>query len=168
MLKKNILRVSFILFTFFFMLVPKPVLGLPLDVEVRTVPYTRDPLTYVTLSVGQLKRGKYLFSNACATCHVAGGTKPDPNVGLDIATLKKSVPRRDCVTCIVSFLRDPKTFDGRVDISELHPCIKRGDIWPKMRRLTEANLVEISGYVLFEVRVLGRRWGGGNFRLCII
>jgi hypothetical protein len=50
------------------MLIPKPVLG-PLDTEVRTIPYTGDPLTYVTLSVGQLKRGKYLFSNVCATCH---------------------------------------------------------------------------------------------------
>ena len=108
MVKKNILRVSFILFTFFFMLIPKPILGLPLDTKARTIPYTRNPLTYITLSIGQLKRGKYLFNNACATCHVAGGTKPDPNVGLDIATLRKSVPRRNYVTYIVSFLRGQK------------------------------------------------------------
>ena len=112
--------------------------------------YTHDPLVKITLSIEQLKRGKYFFNNACAACHVGGITKTDPNIGLNKTALKKSVPRHNYIFGIVSFLRDPKSYDGRFDISELHPCTRKGYLYPKMRSLTKANLVEITGYILFE------------------
>lgn len=167
MLKKNILRANFIVYlTFLFMLIirPIPVLALKLDKKIRTVLYSYDPEppVTITLSIGQLKRGKYFFSNACAACHVGGITKPDPNIGLDIQALHKSVPRRNYIFGIVSFLRNPKSYDGRIDISELHPCTRKGYYYPKMRNLTKANLIEIAGYILFEAQILGQRWGGGK------
>jgi photosystem II cytochrome c550 len=163
MLKKNILKTSFFIqLAFFFMLTVSPVRALTLDDQVRTVCLGCETRSEAVLTISQLKLGKYLFGNACASCHIGGITRTDPNVGLDLAALSKSVPRRDCVNGIVSFLRNPRSYDGLVDISEFHPCVSRADLYPKMRSLTASNLFQIAGYILFEAGVLGRKWGGGK------
>ena len=100
-----------------------PVNALELDEDTRTVALDAKGNT-VVLSVEQIKRGKRLFNNACAICHVGGLTKTNPNVGLDVEALSLATPARDNVTNLVAYLKDPMTYDGVDSISELHPSIK--------------------------------------------
>ena len=163
MLKKNILRVSFFIqLTFFFMLIISPVRALTLNDKARTVCVNYKPRTKIILTISQLKLGKYLFENACASCHIGGITRTDPNIGLDLRALSKSVPRRDYINDIIAFLRTPRSYDGSVDISQFHPCTSRADLYPKMRSLTTSNLFQLAGYILFETGILGTKWGGGK------
>ena len=72
--------------TFLLCFWPLPVGGMDLDDDdVRAVRFGPKGDTIV-LSVEQLRRGKRLFNAACAFCHVAGLTKPNPDLGLDLAT----------------------------------------------------------------------------------
>jgi photosystem II cytochrome c550 len=132
-----------------------------LDEKIRTIKYN-DGGDNIILTLEQAKRGKRLFNAACSSCHVGGVTKPNPNVGLDIASLGLAYPPRDNVTGLVNYLISPKTFDGETNISELHPCIERANLWNVMRTLTEDDLVAISGHILLQARILGERWGGGK------
>jgi photosystem II cytochrome c550 len=138
-----------------------PSLALELDEDVRTVRLD-DQGRDVVLTFDQLKRGNFLFNQACVACHTGGLTKPDPNVGLDISTLKGAVPPRDSVSALVEYVKRPKSYDGRNSVAETHPCIEAADIFPVVRRLTEEDLFSISGYMLFQPKVLGVRWGGGK------
>ena len=132
-----------------------------LDEKIRTIRYN-DAGDNIILTLEQAKRGKRLFNAACFNCHVGGITKTNPNVGLDIASLGLAYPERDNVIGLVNFLISPKTFDGQTNISELHPCIEKANIWNVMRTLTEDDLVAISGHILLQAKVLGERWGGGK------
>jgi photosystem II cytochrome c550 len=62
----------------------------------------------------------------------------------------------------VDFLKEPKTYDGEEDISEIHPGLKSADIFTEMKNLTEDDLKEISAYILIQPKVVGTRWGGGK------
>jgi photosystem II cytochrome c550 len=139
----------------------EPAQALDLDDEVRTTKLDSQGETIV-LSLEQLKRGKRLFSAACGPCHVAGLTKPNPNVGLDSLSLQRAVPPRDNIVSLVEFLKSPKSYDGRYAIGTLHPCIEYAELFTKMRSFTESDLVAISGHILFQSKVLGERWGGGK------
>jgi photosystem II cytochrome c550 len=142
-------------------LLPSPVAALELDEDTRTV--TLDAKgTSVVLSLEQVKRGKRLFNAACGTCHVGGLTKTNPNVGLDVEALGLATPPRDNISSLVAYLKDPKSYDGRDSISELHPSIKSADIFPKMRTLTNEDLFAISGHILLQPKVLNEKWGGGK------
>ncbi|MBW4468621.1 MAG: cytochrome c-550 [Pegethrix bostrychoides GSE-TBD4-15B] len=132
-----------------------------LDVATRTVPLNGDGDT-VTLSLEQVSEGKRLFNYACGQCHVGGVTKTDPNVGLDPETLALATPRRDNLESLVDYMHDPTTFDGAESIAELHPSTQSTDIFPKMRNLTEDNLVAIAGHILLQPKVVGVKWGGGK------
>ena len=138
-----------------------PVNALELDEDTRTVALDTKGNT-VVLSVEQIKRGKRLFNNACAICHVGGLTKTNPNVGLDVEALSLATPARDNVTNLVAYLKDPMTYDGVDSISELHPSIKSADIFPKMRSLTDEDLFAISGHILVQPKVVNEKWGGGK------
>jgi photosystem II cytochrome c550 len=138
-----------------------PVNALELDEDTRTVALDAKGNT-VVLSVEQIKRGKRLFNNACAICHVGGLTKTNPNVGLDVEALSLATPARDNVTNLVAYLKDPMTYDGVDSISELHPSIKSADIFPKMRSLTDEDLFAISGHILVQPKVVNEKWGGGK------
>ncbi|CAE7938790.1 psbV, partial [Symbiodinium sp. KB8] len=73
------------------------------------------------------------------------------NVGLAIEELSGAQPNRASVEGkelriapgLVDYLNNPTTYDGAVlsvclkDISEVHPSIKGGDIWPKMRSMKQ-------------------------------
>jgi photosystem II cytochrome c550 len=138
-----------------------PANALELDEDTRTVTLDLKGNT-VVLSVEQVKRGKRLFNNACAICHVGGLTKTNPNVGLDVEALSLATPPRDSVSSLVAYLKDPMTYDGADSISELHPSIKSADIFPQMRSLTDEDLFAISGHILVQPKVVNEKWGGGK------
>lgn len=106
-----------------------------LDAATRTIKANEAGDT-VTLPVEDFLRGRKKFNVACATCHVAGITKTNPNVGLDTESLEGAFPARDNLAALVDYLHNPTTYDGLVEISELHPSTKSSDIFPKMRNLT--------------------------------
>jgi photosystem II cytochrome c550 len=47
-------------------------------------------------------------------------------------------------------------------IAELHPSTQSTDIFPKMRNLTDDDLVAIAGHILIQPKVVGQKWGGGK------
>ena len=76
--------------------------ALELDEDTRTVTLDGKGNT-VVMTPEQVKRGKRLFNNACAICHVGGLTKTNPNVGLDVEALSLATPPRDNVTSLVAY-----------------------------------------------------------------
>ncbi|NRB09319.1 MAG: cytochrome c-550 [Richelia sp.] len=132
-----------------------------LDKATRTVLLNDQDSTYV-LSIKEVKEGKRLFSFACADCHLGGVTKTNQNVGLDPETLALATPPRNNLEGIVDYLKNPTTYDGEIEISELHPSTKSADIFTEMRNLTDEQLKEIGGYILTQPKVAGKQWGGGK------
>jgi photosystem II cytochrome c550 len=51
-------------------------------------------------------------------------TKTNPNVGLDSEALSLATPRRNSVSSLVDYLKNPTTYDGLESIAEIHPSIK--------------------------------------------
>ena len=132
-----------------------------LDAAVRTIPLNEAGDT-VTLSVEEFTRGQQKFNNACAICHLGGITKTNPNVGLDTESLAGAFPDRNNLEGLIDYLHNPTTYDGLVEISELHPSTKSTDIYPKMRNLTEDDLRAISGHILLMPKIRGDQWGAGK------
>jgi photosystem II cytochrome c550 len=135
--------------------------AMQLDEAIRTVPLN-DQGDTVVLSLKQVKEGKRLFNFACAQCHAGGVTKTNQNVGLDPEALTGALPKRNNIVGLVDYLKNPTTYDGETEISEIHPSIKSADIFPTMRNLTEDDLVAISGHILLQPKVVGAKWGGGK------
>ena len=134
--------------------------AIELDDAVRTIPLNGSKT--LTLTPEQVKRGKRLFINTCSVCHTGGITKTNPNVGLDTEALSLATPTRNTVEGLVDYLKNPTTFDGLESIAEIHPSIKSADIFPKMRTLTEDDLVAIAGHVLLQPKIVAEKWGGGK------
>ncbi|MEM8806523.1 MAG: photosystem II cytochrome c-550 [Cyanobacteria bacterium P01_G01_bin.38] len=134
-----------------------------LDRETRTLPLNEQGDTFV-ISLEQVAQGRKQFNYACATCHVQGITKTNPSVGLEPEALEGAYPNRNNLEALVDYLHNPTTYDGLVEISELHPSTKSTDIFPKMRSFTEDDIVAVSGYILLQPKVLGGQWGGGKAR----
>jgi photosystem II cytochrome c550 len=134
-----------------------------LDEATRTVALNEQGDTLV-LSLDQVARGKQKFNVACGTCHLSGITKTNPSVGLDPETLAGALPPRNNIESIVDYIKNPTTYDGLVEIAELHPSMKSTDVFPKMRNLTEEDLVAIAGHILLQPKVQGGMWGGGKAR----
>jgi photosystem II cytochrome c550 len=122
-----------------FFLIHPSLWQLNLDEAVLTVPLNSSK--NVTLTPEQVKRGKRLFNNTCSICHTGGITKTNPNVGLDSEALSLATPARNTIEGLVDYMKNPTTFDGLESIAEIHPSIKSADIFPKMRTLTEDDLV---------------------------
>jgi photosystem II cytochrome c550 len=135
--------------------------ALELDEAIRTVKLN-DQGDTVVLSLKQVKEGKRLFNFACAQCHAGGITKTNQNVGLDPETLALATPKRNNIEGLVDYMKNPTTYDGEEEISELHPSTKSADIFTTMRNLTDEDLVAIAGHILLEPKVVGTRWGGGK------
>lgn len=131
------------------------------DEAPHTIPQNEQGDTLV-LTPKQVKTGKRQFNFACATCHVSGITKTDPNIDLRQETLAMAAPPRDNVEALVDYMKNPTTYDGERSIAELHPSMNSTDIFPKMRNLTDDDLVAIAGYILMQPNVLGERWGSGK------
>lgn len=162
MVKRCIWLVAIALF-FVTHLVMGDAIAAELDEATRTVQLNPEGDTLV-LSLDQVARGRRQFNYACGTCHVAGITKTNPTVGLDTESLKGALPPRDNIEALVDYLKNPTTYDGLEDISRLHPSTKSADIFPKMRSLTEEDLVAIAGHILLQPKVIGDMWGAGKTR----
>jgi photosystem II cytochrome c550 len=132
-----------------------------LNAATRTVPLN-DKGDTVVLSLKQVKEGKRLFNFACAQCHAGGVTKTNQNVGLEPEALAGATPKRDNIEGLVDYLKNPTTYDGEVEISEIHPSTKSSDIFAQMRNLTDEDLTAIAGHILVQPKVVGTRWGGGK------
>ena len=135
--------------------------AIDLDEATRTVVKDSSGNT-VILTPEQVKRGKRLFNATCGACHVGGITKTNPNVGLDPEALSLATPRRDSVSSLVDFMKNPTTYDGVDSIAEIHPSIKSADIYPRMRSLTEEDLTAIAGHILLQPKIIAEKWGGGK------
>jgi photosystem II cytochrome c550 len=132
-----------------------------LDEATRTLPLNTDGDT-ITLSLKQVKEGKRLFQYACAQCHAGGVTKTNQNVGLEPEALALATPNRNNIEGLVDYMKNPTTYDGEEEISELHPSIKSADIFTEMRNLTDDDLKAIAGHILLQPKILGDKWGGGK------
>ncbi|MFM5943081.1 MAG: photosystem II cytochrome c-550, partial [Dolichospermum sp.] len=121
--------------------------ALELNEDTRTVPLNAQGDT-VVLSLKQVTEGKRLFNYACAQCHAGGVTKTNQNVGLEPEALAGAVPNRNNIEGLVDYMKNPTTYDGVTEISEIHPSIKSQDIFKVMRNLTEEDLKAIAGHIL--------------------
>jgi photosystem II cytochrome c550 len=151
---------SFFLISFSFFSFNSFVMAKDLDEAIRTVPLNASK--NITLTPEQVKRGKRLFNNTCSVCHTGGITKTNPNVGLDSEALSLATPPRNTVESLVDYLNNPTTFDGLESIAEIHPSIKSADIFPKMRSLTQDDLLAIAGHILVQPKIVAEKWGGGK------
>jgi photosystem II cytochrome c550 len=85
----------------------------------------------------------------------------EPNVGLDSEALSLATPRRNSVSSLVDYLKNPTTYDGLESIAEIHPSIKSADIYPRMR-FTDEDLTAIAGHILLQPKIVTEKWGGGK------
>ncbi|MBD2346950.1 photosystem II cytochrome c-550 [Anabaena subtropica] len=144
-----------------FQLIVGSATAVELDEATRTVPLNADGDT-ITLSLKQVKEGKRLFQYACAQCHVGGVTKTNQNVGLEPEALALATPNRNNIEGLVDYMKNPTTYDGEIEISELHPSLKSADIFTAMRNLKDDDLKAIAGHILLQPKILGDKWGGGK------
>ncbi|MBW4450940.1 MAG: cytochrome c-550 [Spirirestis rafaelensis WJT71-NPBG6] len=135
--------------------------ALQLTAETLTVPLNDSGDTTV-LSLKEVKEGKRLFNYACAQCHAGGVTKTNQNVGLEPEALALATPNRNNIEGLVDYMKNPTTYDGEVEISEIHPSIKSADIFTAMRNLTDEDLKAIAGHILLQPKIVGQKWGGGK------
>ncbi len=63
----------------------------------------------------ELSDGKRYFEDSCINCHVGGSTLPNPKESLALDTLKGASPARDNIDALVSYMRQPMTYDGSED-----------------------------------------------------
>lgn len=159
MLKKSF-SLGLIIFIFCWNFFNSQVLAIKLDEATRTVP--QDESKTIILSPEQVKRGKRLFLSTCSTCHTGGITKTNPNLGLDFEALSLATPNRATIAGLVDYMKNPTTYDGLESIAEIHPSIKSADIFPKMRSLSEDDLIAIAGHILIEPKIVSEKWGGGK------
>ena len=160
MFKKSSQLFSFMFFGVF-SLFATTASAIDLDEATRTVVADGSGKTIV-LTPEQVKRGKRLFNATCGACHVGGITKTNPNIGLDPEALSLATPRRDNVSALVDYLKNPTTYDGLESIAETHPSIKSADIYPRMRSVTEEDLTAMAGHILLQPKVVSEKWGGGK------
>jgi photosystem II cytochrome c550 len=132
-----------------------------LDKATRTVQLNEQGDT-VVISVKQLSKGKKLFNDTCAQCHAGGVTKTNQNVGLEPEALALATPKRNNIEGLVDYMKNPTTYDGEEEISEIHPSLKSADIFTEMRNLTDDDLTAIAGHILVQPKVVGTKWGGGK------
>ncbi len=142
-------------------LFPNEAIAADLDAVTRTIK-ANDAGDTVTPDVEVFLRGRKKFNAACATCHVGGITKTNPSVGLDTESLEGAYPARDNLAALVDYLNNPTTYDGLVEISELHPSTKSSDLYPKMRSLTADDIEAISAHILVMPKIMGDKWGAGK------
>ena len=131
-----------------------------IPIELRTVPLNEK--TNIVLTQKDISKGKKLFANACATCHLGGATFTNPNINLSPESLAGANPNRNNVLALVDYMKKPTTYDGVTEIYDVHPSMKSTDIFPIMRGLTDNDLKLIAGHILYEPKVQGIRWGGGK------
>lgn len=141
-------------------LLPSQALAIDVSEDVRTIKLNPEGNTYV-ISNEQLEQGKRVFVDTCSQCHLGGRTKTNPNVTLSLRDLRGAEPPRDNLLAMVEYLQEPMTYDGELDLSELHPSTKRADLYPEMRNRTIEDLKAVSGFILVQPN-LRSTWGLGK------
>ena len=131
-----------------------------IPIELRTIPLNET--TNIVLTQKDISKGKKLFQNACATCHLGGATFTNPNVNLSPESLAGANPIRNNVLALVDYMKKPTTYDGVTEIYDVHPSLKSTDIFPIMRGYTDNDLKLIAGFILYEPKIKGIGWGGGK------
>lgn len=127
----------------------------------RTVPLNNAGAT-VVVAINKVKTGGRLFNTTCGECHAGGGTKTNQFVSLSPSDLAGATPSRNNIEGLVDYMKNPTTYDGKTEISDLHPSMKSTAMYPKMRNLTDDDLTAIAGYILVQARVSGKKWGGAT------
>ncbi|MBD6620259.1 photosystem II cytochrome PsbV2 [Komarekiella sp. 'clone 1'] len=102
----------------------------------------------------ELSAGKKLFETNCLNCHVGGATLPDPLVSLSLKTLKGANPPRDRINALVSFMRQPMTYDGS---EETYWCRQMS---PSL--LSQQQVESLAAFVLTAAQK-APGWGTENF-----
>jgi photosystem II cytochrome c550 len=105
-------------------------------------------------SAEDLSAGKQLFETHCLNCHVGGATLPDPTVSLSLKTLAGATPPRNTINGLVSFLREPMTYDGS-DASFW--CRQVPESW-----MPKAEIEQLSAFVLRAAQK-APGWGSSKF-----
>ncbi len=163
--KKIILRqcflVSVLLGVLVFQILTPAAFAIEISEAARTVPLNATGDS-VTLSERQISNGQRKFNGTCSSCHLDGITKPNPDVSLSLQSLALAVPPRNNLEGFVDYLNHPTTYDGQDSLEELHPSKARADLFPRMKNLTEDDLVDIAGYVLAQPNIVGRLWASGK------
>lgn len=102
----------------------------------------------------ELSAGKQLFESNCINCHVGGATLPDPEVSLSLEKLQKAKPPRDRINALVTFMRQPMTYDGSQEsywCRELPPSL-----------LSQQQVETIAAFILTAAQK-APGWGTENF-----
>eukprot|EP00434_Breviolum_minutum_P044796 symbB.v1.2.040054.t1/scaffold6958.1/size14254/3 len=59
-------------------------------------------------------------------------------------------------------VRGKRLFIAACASCHVHPSIKGGDIWPKMRSMKQQDLYDMSAYILYMNQTIPEKWGGGK------
>lgn len=105
-------------------------------------------------SLEEISQGKQLFANNCLNCHVGGATLPDPQTSLALSKLQEATPPRDNVNSLVTFLRQPMTYDGT---EETYWCRQVPESW-----MSQAEVENLAAFVLTAAQK-AKGWGSENF-----
>lgn len=122
MLYRFITRFTFFLITFsiIFTSICIPAQADGLEPYISRYLRVREPISLEMDSQGNtrnfspldLSDGKRYFEDSCINCHVGGSTLPNPKQSLALDTLKGANPSRDNINALVSYMRQPMTYDG--------------------------------------------------------
>ncbi|MCG9886334.1 MAG: cytochrome c-550 [Cyanobacteria bacterium] len=148
---------------FLMLQVATPANAVEMDEALRTVKLN-EAGQEVVLTMEQVALGKKLFNDTCAQCHAGGVTKTSPDLDLSTESLAGAIPTRDHIEGLVDYMKNPTSYDGELEIYEMHPSTRSADIYPEMRNLTDDELYAIAGHVLSQPKVIGARWGAGKTR----
>ncbi|MCC3592870.1 photosystem II cytochrome PsbV2 [Microcoleus sp. PH2017_28_MFU_U_A] len=120
----------------------------PVALELDTEGHTR------LFSAQDLSVGKVLFEQNCMNCHVGGATLPDPMISLSLADLQGATPPRSNINGLVSYLREPMTYDGS---EETFWCRQVPESWMPQ--------TEVENLAAFVIRAAQKApgWGVDNF-----
>ncbi|NJM18941.1 MAG: photosystem II cytochrome PsbV2 [Richelia sp. RM2_1_2] len=104
----------------------------------------------------ELSDGKRYFEDSCINCHVGGSTLPNPLESLALDTLKGANPPRDNINALVSYMRQPMTYDGS---EETFWC---REITPNI--LSQQQIENLAAFVLTAAKK-APGWGTDSFGL---
>ncbi|WNZ24559.1 photosystem II cytochrome PsbV2 [Leptolyngbya sp. NK1-12] len=132
------------------------------DPYVRRYLDVQEPVSLVMNAEGQtrvfsaadLSAGKRFFEDNCKNCHVGGATLPNPTVPLSLEALRGATPPRDMVLNLVTFLRQPMTYDGS---EETYACRQVPESW-----LSQEDAENVSAFILRSAQK-APGWGNTTF-----
>ena len=122
----------------------------PIALELDALGNTRE------FSPQELSDGKRYFEDSCINCHVGGSTLPNPKQSLALDTLKGANPPRDNINALISYMRQPMTYDGSEDTfwcREITPNI-----------LSQNQIENLAAFVLTAAKK-APGWGTDSFEL---